>query len=385
MKNELLGKLPPFRNKNRLVTEYQQTKDIIKELLKGHEIYSIDYDKISDRFWKGSVIKSCRYVFNFLKNNIRYKIEPDTRQSIKSPSAIIATGNNGYNDCKHYSSFFGGLIDSWSRKNKAGKPINWVYRFANYKLFNDQPHHVFVVVKLGGTEYWCDAVLNSFNYQKPYVNKIDKKPKNMALYQISGIGCSNCYGKCQEENEFNFGTPMISGKANRKARRQEKRQKRRSGENCTGRTALKITLSPARQAFLGLVKLNFRGFATKLNKTLEGANRLKLLEKWCSAGGNAKTLKIAISQGIRKKRLGMLGFAVASALAAAAGIIALLKPFLGEKGQEIAEGAETAIESGKEILETESENGGQTTSGIETNYIWGAAALAGIYLLTRKK
>jgi hypothetical protein len=382
MKNELLGKLPPFKNKNVLIKDNQQTNDIIKELLKGHEIYAADYDKISDRFWKGSVIKSCRYVFNFLKNNVRYKIEPDTRQSIKSPSAIIATGNNGFNDCKHYSSFFGGLIDSWSRKNKAGKQINWCYRFSNYKLFQDQPHHVFVVVKLGGTEYWCDAVLSSFNYQKPYVNKIDKKPKTMALYQISGIGCNDINCNCNDQ--FDYGTPMISGRAERKAKRQARREKRKSGENCTGRTALKISLSPARQAFLALVKLNFRGFATKLNNTLNSPNKLKLLEKWCGAGGSAKTLKIAISQGIRKKRLGMLGFAIASVIAAAAGIIALLKPFLGERGQEIAEGAETAIESGQQIFENES-SGGETTGAINTNYIWGAAALAGIYLLTRKK
>lgn len=398
MKNELLGKLPPFKNKNVLVKDNQQTNDIIKELLKGHEIYAADYDKISDKFWRGSVIKSCRYVYNFLKNNVRYKIEPDTRQSIKSPSAIIATGSNGYNDCKHYSSFFGGLIDSWSRKNKAGKPINWCYRFSNYKLFQDQPHHVFVVVKIGGTEYWCDAVLSNFNYQKPYVNKIDKKPKTMALYQISGIGC-NDYG-CNCSNDFDFGTPMISGRADRKAKRQARRAKRRTGENCTGRTAAKFAppLIAGRKAFLLLIRLNIRKLGIKMYYVLQNPEtRQKALEKWCSMGGNAATLKNTVAKFAAKYKrkhsggaIGFTGAEIAAAVAAATPYILAFTPIITLAAKflpagKAKEALETTVEVAEAVTEASGEGGGETTSGISTNYIWGAAALAGIYLLSRKK
>ncbi len=402
MKNELLGKLPPFMNKKILVVDNQQVKDIINELLKGHNKYAADYDKISDRFWKGSVLKSCKYVFDFLKQNVKYKIEPDTRQSIKSPAAIIATGTNGgYNDCKHYSSFFGGLIDSWSRKRKAGKPINWYYRFANYKLFQDQPHHVFTVVKLGGREYWCDAVLPSFNYQKPYVNKIDKKVNSMALYQISGVGCYDCGNRCQDE--FNYGIPTISGRAERKARRQAKRQDirkaRRSGENCTGRTAAKIAppLIAGRKAFLLLIRLNVRKLGVKMYYVLQNPEtRVKALEKWCAMGGNAKTLKNTVAKFAAKYRrknpgaeIGFTGAEIAAAVAAATPYILAFTPIIALAAKFLPSGkAKEALETVTEVAEQVTEvadSGGETTGAISTNYIWGAAAIAGIYLLYRKK
>lgn len=178
----VLGKLRPFENKAVLVSNYQNSNDIINEILKAHVKYRSEYDKIAPLFWKGSVKASCKYIFNFLKKNIDYDIEPDSKQTVKSPSAFIA---QGYGDCKHLSLFFAGLLDSWRR---SGKNINWSYRFANYKLFNRTPHHVFVVLNPGTKkEVWCDAVLDSFNLHKPYVNSIDKNYKNMALYSISGI------------------------------------------------------------------------------------------------------------------------------------------------------------------------------------------------------
>lgn len=401
MRNDLLGKLTPFKNKSVLITQYQQTDDIIDELLKGHEKYKKDYDNISDQFWRGNLKDSCKYVFNYLKNNVRYNIEPDTRQSIKSPAAIFATGHG---DCKHYSSVFGGLLDSWSRKKFAGKPINWCYRFANYKLFNSQPHHVFCVVKLGNSEMWCDAVLSSFDNHKPYINKIDKKPKNnMALYHISGIGCKDCGGSCgvnYNDGFGAFGMPEISGrrtKAERKARRVEKRTARRSGENCKGRTGAKIAppLILARNGFLLLVKVNFRSLATRLDAALKTPNATKIFEKWCGFGGNAKTLKIAISQGKRKKRLGSVGSltaAITAAWASAQPIILAITPILaaaakflpaGSKGKEVLE---TASEVAEQVTESsEQSGGGETTAGISNNFIYGGLALAGIYLLTRKK
>lgn len=180
----LLRKLPPYLgNKKKLIDE-QSTKDIISEMLEAHKEFSSDYDKISSLFWKGNAVATARYIFQFLKQNVKYSIEPDTHQSVKSPSAIVATGiyDDGHNDCKHYSLFAAGILDSLRRK---GKSINWFYRFANYKPFVTDPGHVFVVLKDNGVEYWCDAVLPTFNMKKSFVSAIDKKVD--MLYKISGI------------------------------------------------------------------------------------------------------------------------------------------------------------------------------------------------------
>lgn len=170
----ILGRLTPYRAIKREVVDDQTTNDIINEILKTHIKYRNEYDKISSLFWRGNITASCRAIFDFLKTNVKYRIEPDTTQTVKSPAAIISTAlTNGYNDCKHYSTFFAGIIDSWKR---SGKPINWAYRFANYNYGKRLPHHVFVVVNPNtDREIWCDAVLPTFNEKKMYVNKIDKK------------------------------------------------------------------------------------------------------------------------------------------------------------------------------------------------------------------
>ena len=393
MRNELLGILPPFRNKKVLITEYQSTSDIITQLLDGHDKFKNDYDKISNKFWRGNLIASCKYVFDFLKKNVKYKIEPDTHQSIKSPSAIFSTGytGKGYNDCKHYSSVFGGLIDSWIRKKKTNN-VNWCYRFANYKLFQTQPHHVFVVIKNGGDEIWCDAVLSSFNEKKPYINKIDKKPK-MALYQISGIGCDSC----------DFGIPRISGRKQRRAKRVERRTKRRSGENCTGRRGPKIAppLIAGRKAFLLLVRLNVRKLGLKMYYVLQNPEtRVKALEKWCALGGNARVLIRNVEKFKNKYNRknpgalsgGYVGVALESAIATATPIIIALTPIIKLASRLLPEGKakdilEATSEAGEEFTENvpTPDSDGETTGAMSSNWIWGGLALAGIYLITRKK
>ena len=385
MRNELLGKLSPYKNKLVKITEYQQTDDIMKELLAGHEKWSKEYDKISDKFWKGNLKRSCQYVFDYLKKNVKYKIEPDTRQSIKSPAAIFATGNTGYNDCKHYSSVFGGLIDSWNRKGYC--KADWCYRFANYKLLSTNPHHVFVVVKKDGNEIWCDAVLDYFNYQKSYFNKIDKKPK-MALYQISGIGCSDCGGSCGTQGMY--GMPQIAG-------RKERRAKRREGEDCTGRTIPKYAppLVLGRKAFLFLIRLNIRKLGLKMYYAMEHpASRAKSLKKWCGMGGNAHMLISTINKfasKYKKKHGSMIGFdpaTITAAIVNASPYIAAFTPIIAAAAKFLPEGSK-----GREILEqtteaateiTDGSGGGQTTSGMNSNFLYGALALGGIYLLTKK-
>ena len=116
----LLGKLTPFTNKSSLLVNNQNTTDIIKQIIETHNLYKKDYDKIAGYFWKGNTKQTCKYLFDFLKNNVKYSIEPDSRQSVKSPSAILATGKfaNGYNDCKHYSLFQAGVFDALNRMGK---------------------------------------------------------------------------------------------------------------------------------------------------------------------------------------------------------------------------------------------------------------------------
>jgi hypothetical protein len=182
-KGILLRQLEPFRNNSRLIEANQDVKDIINGMLEAHKKFSSEYDKICHFFKASSPKETAKKIFDFLKENVKYKIEPESRQTLKSPSAIITLGNSIGSDCKCYSLFIGGVLDALKR---SGENIKWCYRFASYKMFDKNPHHVFVVLNPNTTnEIWIDPVLHSFNEKKNFNYKIDK---NMALYTVSGVG-----------------------------------------------------------------------------------------------------------------------------------------------------------------------------------------------------
>ena len=355
---KLLGILTPFANNKQLLVDDQDTDDIISHILKAHKKYASDYDKISDYFWKGNAVDTSHFVFDFLKKNVVYSIEPESRQSVKSPAAILSTGayKSGGNDCKHYSLFQAGIYDSLRRK---GKKIDWCFRFANYKLLSTTPHHVFIVIKDNGTEYWSDPVLDYFNQRKAYINKIDKC---MPLYSISGIGRTRKH------------------------------------------TAAKIALFPGRKAFLLLVRLNFDKFALKLYRRLNSYKRNELLNKWKKLGGNPNLLISTVNKAVAKYRrkhpnvkIGAEPVSVTIIATAAPIITALLKFLKPEKADEITDASQAvqqSIENYRASKETNNTDSTDTTdtnteqatvSGMNPYFLYGGLGLFGLYLLTTKK
>jgi hypothetical protein len=140
-----------------------------------------------------------------------------------------------------------------------------------------------------------------------------------------------------------------AAKQQRKAVRKEVRQERKeAGKGLfrkLARTGKKAALAPARNAYLGLVALNVRHWASKLQR----ADQTGLRRKWESLGGKFSALQKAIASGVKKKGiLGIDGAApelmvmgvgrapyigeaatgAAAAIAAAAPIIAALAPIL---------------------------------------------------------
>lgn len=172
--------LPPFRNEKILIKQRQGTNDIIREIVKTHELYETDYDKIYPLFDTGNIRETAQTIWNFLKYNLVYNEESGEEQSVKSPSAILHPGENI--DCKHYSLFAGGVLDAI--KANYDEPWTWCYRFATDKKHTDEPTHVFVVVFDKGREIWIDPCLLTFDYHKNWNFYIDKQP--MSLVRISG-------------------------------------------------------------------------------------------------------------------------------------------------------------------------------------------------------
>jgi len=178
----LLMKLDSFKNNQKIISYDQSTNDIINAILKQHNKSEKDYDKLFYFFDCGNFYDTAKKVFNFLKNNIKYQIEPDQLQTVKTPAAILATKKG---DCKHLSLFLAGILDSYRRNT--GEKFDLCYRFASYDG-SKTPEHVFVVINPGSkNEIWCDAVLDYFNEKKEPDFYKDKKIQNMALMALSGF------------------------------------------------------------------------------------------------------------------------------------------------------------------------------------------------------
>lgn len=182
-KNILLMNLPPFLNNRNVIMENQNVGDIINGILSTHQQYKDQYDKISSYFLGKDLEDTCYNVWKFLKDNVPYRIESDNFQTLRSPSSIVS-GIPA--DCKTYSIFSCGILDSLRRKKFINCKL--AYRFAGYNSFSDNLEHVFCVVNpKSKNEIWVDAVLPNFNEKKqPSIFK--DKNINMALVALSGIG-----------------------------------------------------------------------------------------------------------------------------------------------------------------------------------------------------
>jgi hypothetical protein len=277
-------------------------------------------------------------------------------------------------------------------------------------MLDKMPHHTFVVINPDtNKEIWIDPVLNSFDQKKQYYYKLDKKPKNMALISLAGIG------KPKKDKTAKKQAKTVK-KATRTAKRKEAVKKVANKLKTTGKAVIKVAGAPVRNSFLLLVKVNFKNLAGKLKRVYD-TNPDKLKTFWSGFSGQWDSLIKAINTGYNKKALGYLGAPnpVAVAVTTASPILVKLSKFLKSIGidpetiQELAqeklnqvaqnvvskvrkEAKEIEVEEKQEVAQTDkelstedsgSESGG---SGLSKNtmLLIGAGAV-GLFLLTRKK
>ena len=107
--NSIYTHLTPFNNSKKVLVQDQNVSDIIGAMLQAHNQYAPEYNKIARNFEGRNVKSTARNIYQFLKKNVNYVVEPDEKQTIKSPSAILYTGKSTGSDCKNYSLFTAGV------------------------------------------------------------------------------------------------------------------------------------------------------------------------------------------------------------------------------------------------------------------------------------
>jgi hypothetical protein len=207
--------------------------------------------------------ETCKKIFDYIVANFSY-VADRKEQVIKLPSALL---KYKVGDCKSYALFTAAILENLK--------IPYKFVFTSYNS-NPIPGHVYVT-----TDGGCiiDAVYGKFNQEK---TPTFKYVQGMNVRYMAGIGSCDNYGSSGNRRRGVGGTGIQGGKPVRK-----------------------IALAPGRGLFLGIVKANLDGFATKLQKV----NPDKLKKNWENVGGNYSKLVNAIKVGAGKpaKKLGFLG------------------------------------------------------------------------------
>lgn len=287
--------LPSAENKAVLITDWQNSADLIKAMAVCHKENLKYAKKIANLFKGSSDLETCRNVYDFLRNEIPYKIESGEAQKVKTLPRFLAdskttiTGDPVGNDCKMYAVFTNVILNTLG--------IDSRYRFVSYK--GKQPTHTYTVVP--SLNLVIDAVLPTFDTEKPYKTK-----KDMSLYKMSGVQEEEASRKFLDLSSVDstigaFSLKNVVKKSTESVKKAVKSIPAVAQKVAQGMKT--VSLAVPRNAFLGLVLLNVKGFATSLQKAIDKGSDLKW---WFDLGGDRTKLKEAIKSGSQKKRI--LGF-----------------------------------------------------------------------------
>jgi hypothetical protein len=274
----ILGQ-PLFKSK--LIKGWQNTDDIISQIITQHKENLKDAEKIKRLFCDKDAESTAKNIFDFLRNEISYKIESGKNQTTKSLKRFVS---DGFGDCKHYSNFVNSIL------NVCGYDV--IYRFTAYNGKQDYQH---VYSYLPNQNIIIDAVLPNFNEQKEYSKK--KDIKIMSLYKLSGV---DEIGKISFKKVTNN---IKNAVADTKGAVKEVIKKIPDTAKDLAQGTKTISLAIPRNAFLGLVKLNVNGFATKLKKVLDKKGEFEGFEFWQKIGGDRTELKNVVLSGATKKAI----------------------------------------------------------------------------------
>ena len=245
-------------------------RDLLVKLVPKAKAQMVEFSK----GFKGRTNKeTCKKIFDYIKSNFTY-VADGGEQVIKLPSALL---KKRVGDCKSYSLFTASILENLKI------PYKFVYTSYNN---NPIPAHVYVV-----TEDGCiiDAVYGIFNAEKKPTYRYTQ---DMNVRYMAGIGanCTSC-------NSDGMGKVTIISK--------DKRQQIKTTANVAANKFKSAAFVGGRAVLLGLIKGNYDGIATKMQKV--DTNKLK--NDWTRVGGDYSALTNAIKEGASKpaKKLGLLG------------------------------------------------------------------------------
>ena len=175
------GLIPFYNNKKVVAVENGNTESIIDTVLSDYQKSYEQSNRLAKEFKKHSVLATCEQVYNWVRENIKYVLDPKGKQYIKTPASVI---HQGFADCKGLSILILSILENLGIKAH--------FRFAGYK--NENVTHVYVrAYDEFDSPIKVDACLPQFNTEKPYISKKDVMTKVISINgiddNVDGIGC----------------------------------------------------------------------------------------------------------------------------------------------------------------------------------------------------
>lgn len=338
---------PRFQGVETLNKDMADNADIRRAIIQAVPQANSQVKDFAKHFGRNSQRETCKAIFDFLKNDIRY-VADGSEQVIKLPSALLKTR---VGDCKSYSLLTSAILTN------LGIPHHFVLTSYNA---DPTPSHIYVALDDGCI---IDAVWGIFDSEKKPTYKYEVKPngKMMKVKTLSGVGkpignpllltaiatapaiiqsmknkekvtglggcgcgCNSCGGskpmngigkltsaaKAECDKKYPV-KKTILGDTNRILReacyasKSTKDDLNKLGDKIADLNLKKYTNSAFRTIYLGIIKFNVDGYATLLQNN--PAKRSKLERQFTSWGGDGNNVYAAIKEGAARKPLN-IGF-----------------------------------------------------------------------------
>lgn len=167
-------------NKETVINERGRTEDIISCVVDTYNLYWRKCEHTAKKLQSSNVLLTCSNIIDFVLDNIRYELDPEGKQWVKTPARLLEDGKG---DCKSYSILVCSFLSCLGIRN--------CFRFVSYHK-GDYTHVYSVAFDEDGKEIVIDCVaMQTANVKRFAEVKYRKKLDVMnttEISRLSGIG-----------------------------------------------------------------------------------------------------------------------------------------------------------------------------------------------------
>jgi len=158
--------------------------------------YLGDTAKLAPKLKGKNLEQTLKNVWSFVYNHIQYKLDTPGQEQLRRPARSWMERKTGV-DCDCYTIFISTIL-----VNLGIDPIIRIVQIPPATSW----HHVYPIVKSKGKTYVLDAVLDRFNYEKPFERKKDFTMNNLGI-PIKGLhGIFDNTNDISDSELLGFGT-----------------------------------------------------------------------------------------------------------------------------------------------------------------------------------